>query len=62
MATYFDVVVIGRRFNQYNNYVFIFVQLLNKAFFLPQIGSGDEIRTQYQQLAQVNTVRVVQID
>ncbi|XP_031567025.1 dynein heavy chain 2, axonemal-like, partial [Actinia tenebrosa] len=28
------------------------MEVLDKAFFLPQIGSGDEIRTQYQQLAQ----------
>ncbi|XP_048588102.1 dynein axonemal heavy chain 2 isoform X2 [Nematostella vectensis] len=28
------------------------MNVLSKAFFLPQIGSGDEIRTQYQQLAQ----------
>ena len=28
-------------------------QVLNKSFFLPLIGTGEEIRSQYQQLAQV---------
>lgn len=28
------------------------MQVINSAFYLPQIGTGEEIRTQYQQLAQ----------
>lgn len=29
------------------------LQVLNKSFFLPPIGTGEEIKSQYQQLAQV---------
>lgn len=32
---------------------FLMLQVLKKAFFLPLIGTGEEIRSQYQQLAQV---------
>ena len=32
---------------------FLVLQVLKKAFFLPLIGTGEEIRSQYQQLAQV---------
>lgn len=38
---------------------FLFIQVLNKAFFLPLIGTGEEIRSQYQQLAQVVRGRVI---
>ena len=34
-------------------------QVLNKSFFLPLIGTGEEIRSQYQQLAQVQQFKAV---
>ena len=37
---------------------FCFTQVLNKAFFLPLIGTGEEIRSQYQQLAQVKKMKI----
>jgi len=30
--------------------IFVFEQILDRAHFLPHIGSGEEVRTQYQQL------------
>lgn len=35
----------------------MFIQALNNASFLPRIGTGDEIRAQYQQLAQVKFIK-----